>query len=245
MPTDDWDIAGALQVTEGNWESAEEWERKAQRIRDQQLVDRLGHRGFTGPEYATFAGEFAAYGMSICRAWLTSGIIFSFCARRGRSIGRPPNRWSADDRHELALETVAVALKEFRERALVQRQWSPDGGASLKTYFIGTCLFVFPNVFRTWQRGEDRWSQVDLGEPLLDREGSPHDDPASVVPLRVDVTAELRNLDPRTAAVIVLTAERYTQQEIAEVLGTSIRAVEGILNRHRHRLANRPKRSDG
>lgn len=245
MPTDEWDITGALEATEGTWDPAEEWERKAQRLRDQQLVGRLALRGFTGPEYTTFAAEFAAYGLAICRAWLASGIIFSFCARRGRPLGRPPDRWSPDDRHELALETVATALKEFRERALVGKLWSPDGGASLKTYFIGTCLFVFPNVFRTWRRGEDRWSQIDLAEATPECEGASHDDPASIVSARVAVAEELRLLDPRTAAVIVLTAERYTQQEIAEILGMTIRAVEGVLNRHRRRLSNRPRRGDG
>jgi hypothetical protein len=183
MPFDDWDIAGALEATEGNWDPVEDWERKAQRLRDQHLVDRLACRGFTGPEYATFAAEFAAYGLAVCRAWLTSGIIFSFCARRGRPLGRPPDHWSSDDRHELALETVAVALKEFRERALVRRLWSPDGGASLKTYFIGTCLFVFPNVFRTWQRGEDRWRRIELDESKPNLETATHEDPASIVPL--------------------------------------------------------------
>jgi RNA polymerase sigma factor (sigma-70 family) len=143
------------------------------------------------------------------------------------------------------LETVAVALREFRERALVRRLWSPDGGASLKTYFIGTCLFVFPNVFRAWQRGEDRWGRIDLDESTPDLESETHNDPADIVPLRVDVTEHLRSLDPRTAAVIVLTAERYTQQEIAEILGMTIRAVEGILNRHRRRLVKRPMGGEG
>jgi DNA-directed RNA polymerase specialized sigma24 family protein len=244
MSTDEWDIAGALEATEGNWDPAEEWEWKAQRLRDQQLVDRLSCRGFTGPEYATFAAEFAAYGLAVCRAWLASGIIFSFCARRGRPLGRPPDFWTSDDRHELVLETVALALKEFRERALVRKLWSPDGGASLKTYFIGTCLFVFPNVFRTWQRGEARWSQIELADAPPDLEAATHDDPASIVPLRVDMTDELRSLDPRTAAVIILTAERYTQQEIAEILGMTVRAVEGVLNRHRRRQVKRSTGGD-
>ena len=46
--------------------------------------------------------------------------------------------------------------------------------------------------------------------------------------------AEIEN--PRTQAALVLTEDGYQQEEIAEILGITPRAVEGLLRRHRKRL---------
>jgi DNA-directed RNA polymerase specialized sigma24 family protein len=43
--------------------------------------------------------------------------------------------------------------------------------------------------------------------------------------------------NPKTRAALVLTEDGYEQDEIAEILGITRRAVEGLLRRHRRRLA--------
>lgn len=45
-------------------------------------------------------------------------------------------------------------------------------------------------------------------------------------------------MSERTRAALVLTDFGYTQDEIAEVLGVTRRAVEGYLRRHRNGFAN-------
>jgi len=233
----DTDFVGAAKAAEGNWDPTEPALRSAHQAADRQLYDRLAARGFAGPEYAMFAGELAAYGIGICSAWLVTGLMFAHCARRGRPLPPPPGRWSSEDRSELVLETVAVALKHFREYALVRSGWTADGGASLKTYFIGSCVLSFPNVYRRWRREDERWSRVELDDETVAGLPCTVPDPADVAVANVELRNGLRELDPRTAAALALTAEGYSHEEIAEVLGISIRAVEGLLYRHRWRQA--------
>jgi transposase len=50
----------------------------------------------------------------------------------------------------------------------------------------------------------------------------------------------LARADDREAAIVALTVDGYTQEEIAEVLGEkSIRAVEGVLHRWRKKEQHR------
>ena len=54
------------------------------------------------------------------------------------------------------MDTVAQALLVFEAEALQKRQWRADGGASLATYFIGTCIYAFADIYRRriqeWER---------------------------------------------------------------------------------------------
>ena len=43
--------------------------------------------------------------------------------------------------------------------------------------------------------------------------------------------------NPKTRAALVLTEDGYEQEEIAMILGITRRSVEGLLRRHRSRLA--------
>jgi RNA polymerase sigma factor (sigma-70 family) len=202
---------------------------------DERLYDRLAAAGFDGPEYAMFVAELAAYGIGICEAWLRTGLMFKYCRDRGRPAGPPPAIWSAEDRHELVLETVAVALRDFHDHALMKGQWRADGGASLKTYFIGACLHAFPNVFRKWRTERRQWDQAETAAAPLSGSG----DLADQVATSLDLRQRLAGLDQRTRAALVLTEAGYRQEEIAEVLGISARAVEGLLHRHRRRVRQR------
>ena len=50
--------------------------------------------------------------------------------------------------------------------------------------------------------------------------------------------------NPRTRAALVLTEEGYQQEEIAEILSITQRAVEGLLRRHRRHLAARNQKGE-
>jgi hypothetical protein len=143
----------------------------ARRQMDQDKLTSLVLTGFTGPDYEIFAGELAAYGYPIILAWLRRGVIWKHCADRGRPLSptdadRETLANVFDERLELALETVAVALKFFKNRVLRTGTWAFDGGATLTTYFIGACLLAFPNVFRRWQAAERRWHRALAAETL-------------------------------------------------------------------------------
>lgn len=124
---------------------------------DAELVMWLALNGFQGRDYDEFANELAKYGLGVMVAWIRKGVIFGKCRDRG-IVGLPEPPTGAltapDIAEELAYETVARALAYFRSRVLMTGKWNPAKGASLKTYFIGQCLFQFRDVYRAWRQQE-------------------------------------------------------------------------------------------
>jgi DNA-directed RNA polymerase specialized sigma24 family protein len=206
---------------------------------DRELRDELARHGFAGQQYERFQEELARYGTGVLRAWMRTGYIFSLASFRGFALH--PTDTELEELHrdpgardELANMTVCKALPRFRERALIGSGWQYERGASLTTYFMGTCLEVFPNEFRK-HRAEAKNRQFESYDPafvILEADASA--DPAVQVAGNFHVRDRLRDAEPRTRAVVALTIDGYTQKEIAEVLGmSSARAVEGVLRRWR------------
>lgn len=213
-----------------------DWER---RLGDQELRDALATSGFAGPIYDRFEEELAAYGIAVLRSWLHSGYIFTLAARRGYHLRATEVELEelardSDSREELSNMTVAIALHRFREHALIAGGWRADGGASLTTYFMGACLDVFPNEFRKARASVNRQLKVhrQVAAAWLSDNG-PAEDPAVIVAGQQLVIQHLTELDPRTQATLALSLDGYTQPEIAELLGESVRAQEGLLHRWR------------
>jgi hypothetical protein len=129
---------------------------------DQALVDELATGHFAGPRYRHFENELARYGISVLRGWMHSGYIFQLAATRKFALHPTDQELEelcreSDTREELATMTVALALPGFRERALVGRGWRFDGGAAVSTYFMGACMYVFPNQFRARRTQREKW----------------------------------------------------------------------------------------
>lgn len=212
------------------------------RAADQQLRDELARNDFSGRQYRRFEEELARYGTAVLRAWMYSGYIFRLAASRGfvlvpsdaefEELQRDP-----EVRDDLANMTVAVALPRFRERALIGGGWQYEGGAALPTYFMGACLYVFPNEFRRRRTQNEKWQRLHRNDPALTAPEADHAaDPAVQATGNIHVVDRLRDADPRARAVVALTIDGYSQEEITEMLGErSVRAVEGILYRWRTR----------
>jgi hypothetical protein len=223
-------------------DSASDLEEASQRLADKQLRDELATDGFSGPKYSRFEEELALYGISVLQRWMSSGRVFMFTSNRGFSIHptdaeREELSRDSDIRQGLANITVAIALRRFRDRALVGGEWRPDGGASLATFFMNYCLSVFPNEFRRY-----RAQRKDL--PLSGKhhlaitiqETDYGSDPAALVTSKVDTLNQLKRLDQRSQAIAALAMDDYSQEEIAALLEEpSSRAVEGVLYRLRTR----------
>jgi DNA-directed RNA polymerase specialized sigma24 family protein len=209
------------------------------RAADRELVAVLAASGFAGPQYDRFRDELAKYGVSVLRGWMSSGYIFHLLARRGLSLGPTEEEigelhGDADLRDELAVMVVAVALRQYREQALLGGGWQADGGASLTTYFMGACLSAFPNEFRRHRTQKRRWRAQDTADAALAAAKQTAADSADAVAGDLRVRAELARLEPRTRAIVALSLDGYRQEEIAEMLGeNSARAVEGVLYRWR------------
>jgi DNA-directed RNA polymerase specialized sigma24 family protein len=141
---------------------------------------------------------------------------------------------------DLAVDTIAAALQYFRDSVLTKGKWNCESGASLRTYFVGACIFHFRNAYRDWRRLERRMrvARHERGEPTY---GVVADGHTSQNPERnVSATRELQELfdgvDNVTRAVVVAEAAGASYQEIADKLGTTVRAVGARLDRFRARV---------
>ncbi|MGW1395662.1 hypothetical protein ACWD6Q_28825 [Streptomyces nigra] len=220
------------------------------RLADGRIVAMLRQDGFHGPLYDRFVEELVRYGISVLRGWMHSGYIFDLVAQRG--FGLHPHELDLEDlatdsdlREELATMTIARALPRFRQQALVDRGWTPEGGASITTYFMGACAYDFPNEFRRHRASEARHHRA------LRREKDLYQPPVSTLSVAQEVLGNLSVLeelqeinDPRVQAVVALTLDGYSQEEIRELADiATIRAVEGLLYRWRTK-AKRDKAGD-
>ncbi|MFZ2117499.1 MAG: sigma factor-like helix-turn-helix DNA-binding protein [Pseudonocardiaceae bacterium] len=253
------------QLTElesGGFDSEEQVEAQraaaslAQRGEDLEVYNDFALAGFVGPAYEMFRADLAGYGFPVMRSWARRGLIFQYCAERGRPVrltdeeriyvmGATEN--AREDRQELALETVARALKFFHHHVMLKGRWSFEGGATIKTYFIGACVYAFPNVFNHWNTERRRWKPVikSLDLALAAQRWRPldsrfDDDPADIVADRQTVLNELRGLPPgvKTAVAAVVISDQ-TFADVADQLGLTERAVEGRLYRYRTEAARR------
>ncbi|MDQ3151998.1 MAG: hypothetical protein M3R63_09850 [Actinomycetota bacterium] len=174
-------------------------------------------------------------------AWIYTGEIYRQASRRGYPIGNAPYFCAADDCRSMANETVAYALVDFRQKGLREGGWRPTRGASIKTYFITTCVFQFLRSFRRWQRDQNSWSRVVFYDPtdaeLLNRPSGISVEDVTLD--RLEVGEACKNVDDQKKSILVLQAMGYSQAEIAEILGSglSARAIEGALYRIRKSVA--------
>lgn len=208
---------------------------------DARLRDALAVNGFAGPGYGVFEEDLVKYESSALMAELTSGLIFTKCAQKG--IRLPRWRLSPQDCEELVYETLARALPLFRRRALVGGGWRPEGGATLKTFFMNFLPYQFANAYREWRKGQE----TDIGqhEGAPDAMPCPLPGPQEIYLQREAIRDGLAAIESENVrAALVLTEDGYDQNEIAEILSTTRRSVEGLLHRHRKKI-EAPRKQGG
>jgi DNA-directed RNA polymerase specialized sigma24 family protein len=145
------------------------------------------------------------------------------------------------------LETVARALKFFHHHVMLKGRWSFEGGATIKTYFVGACIYAFPNVFNRWNTERRRWKPLSesLELALTAQRWRPldsrfDDDPADIVTDRQIVLNELGGLPAGVrVAVAAVVISDCTFADVASQLGATERAVEGRLYRYRTEATRR------
>jgi len=132
---------------------------------DRELLDEMAAAGFAGPVHEMFTSSLAAYGLAVMLAWIGSGEITARCQAAGRPLpgDAAPETLSADDRLEVAAETVARALRYFFIRVVRAGQWDHRRGTSLRTFFVGACVLQFPPVYGAWT-GKRRWAGIRDGQ---------------------------------------------------------------------------------
>lgn len=187
-------------------------------IADVDLVTSLALAGYEGRDWDVFSTELAKYGMAVIRAWMAKGSIFEKCRSRGfGGLPSPEGPFTDDELEELTGETVATALRHFREDVLLRNRWDARRGATLRTFFIGQCILRFSNVYRRWWGNESRSRlSVPSGHQVGDVAQPGWEDPARDGVDRAVITGALSRVrDPRVRRAMVLTAHGATQAEIA------------------------------
>lgn len=240
-------------------ETSEAEKNLQRRLQDEQLLSDLANNRFEGPRYRTFEEALTRYAVSVMKGWIHSGHIFRLAATRGYDIRPTEAELRAlceepDDRDELAMMTVAVALPKFREKALVEGGWKVSLGASLTTYFMGACVFVFPNEFRKLRVERSRWNRCNEAMARVheqhvasyERGGWRSTEPGSAVAGYTEFEDHLSSLSPREASLVTGTLAGYRQAEMMEMFGeTSIRAIEGALYRWRQTSQQKLTKREG
>jgi Sigma-70, region 4 len=213
---------------------------------DKRLHDELASQQFHGLLHERFEDELVRYALAVLNAWLISGTVFEHL--RSRGVGLETDDYTlkllrddSDERQGLADAVVAAALPDFRRRALRDGGWASTGQASLTTYFMGTCLWKFPNEYRRFNT-DLRRNQLarPSGEDILLDEQPGHAQPVDAQAVdKIGLSADLAEHPPRTQAAVILALYGYTQIEIAELLDATEKAVEGRLFRWRKREKKR------
>ncbi|WP_206796263.1 sigma-70 family RNA polymerase sigma factor [Amycolatopsis sp. MtRt-6] len=219
-----------------------EAESRERRRNDQKLLDHLAAANFSGPSWEHVATQLASYGVTVMKAWMGSGEIFARCREKGRALGPMPNWWGRDDHVDLANDTVTSALRTFKANQMAGQGWAVDGGANLNTYFIGTCILAFPNVYRAWLK-EHNTKAAERREAAVGRTPDTIiQSPEDMWLLRSTIDEAIRNLpDRRTQIAVVASAFGYKLDEIAELISAEVGSkvtvgmVKQLLHRHRKR----------
>ncbi|WP_434447583.1 hypothetical protein [Lentzea sp. E54] len=218
---------------------------------DEALIAALADDGFAGPKYLLVALRLADRGFDEMAIRIRSGRIFRDCVEVGRPVSRSEllvratSSWEVS--RELASTTVTVALPFFWKSALVEGGWLPTGGSSVKRYFIGSCVLVFPNVYRKWckefwrYRREVRYGLVPEDAILRGVAWDPVEEMVSVAPFR-DLVADLPW--ETVHALKLIAFEGLSQRDAAERCGLTVNALQKRLKclREAWRRAERESR---
>ncbi len=208
---------------------------------DTEIVRQLREVGFTGPLQQRLDNRLATYGMDVMRAWLHTGHAFTIAAKRGYGLNSTEQELTElasdpDLRRELAIAIIAGTIRSFRTIALVSGKWTPEGGASLSTFFMGASVPQIPNEISRWRRQRSGWQREReaWGQRPVDRSHQTVDPAAQVAgdQWRDSVLERAGARDPLNGKIVRLRDLGYGPTEIARVLGlANERVAEGRIAR--------------
>ena len=211
-------------------------QREARLAADTDLLTAVMLEDFQGPAWDKMAERLVAYGLVVIKAWLRRGTIFNRCAEKGLGISnaQPGGITDEDDVEALADETVWRAVLKYRNNVLIPGKWDPRKGANLTTYFIGQCMFQFPNVYKRWWR-ETKRQEVPLDQATIEDLGlanKPRGAAAGVIN-RDLIRKGLAHTDATDREILWWHAAGYTYEEIAELTEVPVGTIKSRIHRLR------------
>lgn len=206
---------------------------------DADLLVRLALHRFEGKEWNLFVRELAKYAMAVVSSWMRQGLMLHRCKQLGVGLPALGRDFTKDEIAGLVDETVALALQHFRNNVLMKGGWDQTGGASLRTFFIGQCLFQFANLYRSFWRSEQRSRDTVLSDDMgifgvvNDADSDPDRRAVSMGQIS-DLLAKVKTRRLREA--VVWRAAGHSHAGIAELLNCTEKTVERMLANERQRL---------
>jgi DNA-directed RNA polymerase specialized sigma24 family protein len=191
-------------------------------LADEEIVRRLAREHFDpkGPTWRILSETLIAYGYSVFKGWLMTGAVYRAAASHGsagiRGLARIPKdlKLREDDAHDLTATLLTTAIARFR-RTLQDGGWRPNGGASLRTFFVGRCLMELPDVYERWRRQQDRWAREVTDVSGVD-DGRFSADPADAAVASVHLDELLPPTEYEHVRVMLTLAQSgYTVAEIS------------------------------
>jgi DNA-directed RNA polymerase specialized sigma24 family protein len=235
-----------LSSIEGDVSEEERFRRSAA---DRKILEILARENFEGERfvklYNKLASRLTGYAYPILMKWLSTGQVFRECERYRRPVNKlaAASRWTTDERHEIVAETIIEAVDFFRDYGLRQGKWDWRRGASLKVYFVGSCVCSFPRIYQKWWKQKSVTQSVLLAtrdcqelqpDDLLDIIADPQPDPCAIAVVRDEAYRAMEKItDPQLRQMVWLRATGYTQAEAAQEVGLTDKAAERRLHYHR------------
>jgi hypothetical protein len=144
------------------FESQQAADRLRRLAEDQELINSLQWISFdrTSEEWRKLAQALIEYGYSVFVGWAVAGVLYQRAhASDVQGLQHLPEglRLRPNEAHGLAVTLLVERVESFRMKVLATHKWSSRGGASLKTYFVGWCLFGLPGAYRPAWRWMSPW----------------------------------------------------------------------------------------
>lgn len=131
--------------------------------------------------------------------------------------------------------TARVAVPKFMETHILDGRWVPEGGATLRTCCVRAGLYTFIDEYRAFRREDAHHHEPidDNTEPLPAPTPPSTYDPATIATDRHLLSQLFSEADSRALEILALTADGWTQPEIAERLGLDVAVVARKLRKLR------------
>ncbi|MBB3753621.1 hypothetical protein FHT44_006143 [Mycolicibacterium sp. BK634] len=204
---------------------------------DAELYRHLCEEKFNGPVWKAIAPILTRYAMQV--------IGSAMCLRQIDEMMKTTRVPFTPTTHELMrLATdgqyrtdvlgyaVAKQLARFRLAGLDGKGWSPEGGASIKTYFVNGCVIRVIDELKKQREDKDHDGVADAEAREQVRLAACHDplsqdsvDPAAVAIRRSIIKEQLNTLISADQVIVWGKASHWSAAEIAEHIGITPAAV--------------------
>jgi hypothetical protein len=198
-----------------------------------------------GQDHERFVGyglNLRDYGINTLIKQWRKGELRPIVHRKTRiELPPPPPSWPNDDVNSIIVEAVIRSVEPFMHSAILHGGWRPEAGASIKTYFIGSCYFTFATDYCREYRAEVKaFRALQRQKPDLELDVIRyvyHTIGRGPEPTAIN-RAEIRRLlalatHARIPEIVFLLAGGMTSNEVGSELGMTGNAVDQALKKFR------------